>query len=106
MGLTNWQLFFLDLQNAVTDQPLSDNEVLNVVRQTSDTQASSENSSSSSAAGENRIGFALVGYSELVLGDLDQTSDSQASSDNASAVTAAPETRVGSALVSYTEISA
>lgn len=40
MALTNWQLFFLDLQNSVTDQPIQDNEVLSVIRNVLDSLTS------------------------------------------------------------------
>ena len=65
MGLTNWQLFFQDLQNATTDQPLQDNEVLTLLRQVREVVFVTDSVSYVFNSGSAKVGSSLVGFCEV-----------------------------------------
>lgn len=65
MGLTNWQLFFQDLQNSTTIQPTQDTEVLTVVRQMSDTVMMTDVMTPVVGSANTAIGTATIGFGEI-----------------------------------------
>lgn len=76
-ALGNWTTFFKALATQATTFSIRENEVLIVLKSASDTVTVSESLSYVSATPENRVDFALVGFSEvyqLIWNDLDAQS--------------------------------
>ena len=66
MSLTNWQLFFQDLERSTQSQPSQDNEVLTLIRHLSDVVTITDGAvTATSGAAVVTVGSAVVGYSQI-----------------------------------------